>query len=98
TTAASKWNLTVVSASTKLPPVPRGGVFGAIAFGHGEAPSAVIGGRGSGSAPSETRPPALSGNGVAELDKFETLATTGGYLPANDFLTFIHNAETGVHE
>src|SRR5262249_55379690 len=29
---------------------------------------------------------------------FTTLATTGGYLSADDFLTFIKNAETGVKE
>ncbi|MGE5199149.1 MAG: protein-disulfide reductase DsbD family protein [Rhodospirillaceae bacterium] len=35
---------------------------------------------------------------VKELDAFTVLGTTGGYLGADDFLTFIRNAETGVKE
>src|SRR5207245_4354155 len=35
-------------------------------------------------------------SGLAELDDFTVLATTGGYQGASDFLRFIHDAETGV--
>src|SRR5205085_1557336 len=35
-------------------------------------------------------------DGVAALSSFTVLGTTGGYLGANDFLEFIHDAEQGV--
>ena len=37
-----------------------------------------------------------SDDAVAKLDEFTVLGTSGGYLGSDDFLTFIHNAETGV--
>jgi cytochrome c biogenesis protein CcdA/thiol-disulfide isomerase/thioredoxin len=39
-----------------------------------------------------------SGDVLAKLDGFTVLATTGGYLGTDEFLTFIRNAETGVKE
>jgi len=36
------------------------------------------------------------GDGLAKLDGFTVLGTAGGYLGADEFLTFIRNAETGV--
>ena len=67
-------------------------VFGAIAFGTGEKP---------GAAPSAPVPPPVPGGpdqGIARLDQFTVLASTGGYLGTGDFLTFIRNAESGVVE
>src|SRR6185436_5765425 len=42
--------------------------------------------------------PAKGDGGLSALDDFRVLGTTGGYLSAQQFLTFIHNAETGVKE
>jgi thiol:disulfide interchange protein len=36
--------------------------------------------------------------GIARLDRFTVVASTGGYLGTGDFLTFIKNAESGVVE
>ena len=33
---------------------------------------------------------------MARLDRFSARASTGGYLPASDFLAFIENAENGI--
>jgi thiol:disulfide interchange protein DsbD len=35
---------------------------------------------------------------LGKLDGFTVLGTTGGYLNSTEFLTFVHNAETGVKE
>ena len=43
-------------------------------------------------------PRAAGGHGVADLDRFTVLATVGGYLGSDEFLRFIHNAESGVKE
>ncbi|HYM25984.1 MAG TPA: protein-disulfide reductase DsbD domain-containing protein [Vicinamibacterales bacterium] len=39
-----------------------------------------------------------SNDAVAKLDQFAVLGTAGGYLPAKDFLSFIHDAEIGVKQ
>ena len=65
-------------------------IFDRIAFGTGGAPAAAT-------APSITRTNA-SDDGVAQLKNFEVVATTGGYQGADEFLTFIRNAENGVKE
>ena len=68
---------------------------GGIAFGHGEAPAAE-----SLAVVTTPRPPARPAgrDGLASLDRFNVLAATGGYLGRDEFLQFIHNAETGVKE
>ncbi len=47
-------------------------------------------------------PPAASGaatgDGLAGLERFAVVATTGGYQGTADFMTFIQNAEAGVTE
>jgi len=70
-------------------------VFGAIAFGSGDAPT---------TAPAETptpragatTAPAEGGDPVARLDQFTMAGSTGGYLGRSAFLEFIQNAERGV--
>ena len=37
-------------------------------------------------------------SGLAQLDRFAVVATTGGYQGTGDFMTFIRNAEAGVAE
>jgi thiol:disulfide interchange protein DsbD len=71
-------------------------IFASIAFGKGETPGAVIarpGGAGAGATPA-----ASSGDGIAKLDSFTALGMNGGYLNADEFLRFVHNAENGVKE
>ena len=60
---------------------------------------------GSGSAPAGTTAPAAAAvaaggdaSGLAQLDRFAVVATTGGYQGTGDFMTFIRNAEAGVAE
>jgi len=68
--------------------------FKSIAFGHGKKPGAtpaIMPPTGSGAAGG-------GGVGVAKLDDFIVLGTSAGYLNANEFLQFIHNAENGVKE
>ena len=85
-----EWTIAIVAAGTTA-----GGkgdpIFGTIAFGKGEAPGATP-------AAAPRAAPAASGDGIAKLDQFTTLGMNGGYLNAEEFLRFIHNAENGVKE
>jgi thiol:disulfide interchange protein DsbD len=87
-----QWTVRVVPAAT---PIARAhdALFDRIAFGKGEKPAAA-----AVPAPASTESPAAGDNGIAQLDNFTVLATTGGYLGKDEFLTFIHNAEQGVKE
>ena len=94
-TADLQWTLHVTAAETKAEG-PADPVFATIAFGHGEAagPAALV---------PVPRPAPQAGApgvdaGLAKLDGFTVLGSTGGYLGTDEFLTFIHNAETGVKE
>ncbi|HEV8211794.1 MAG TPA: thioredoxin family protein [Vicinamibacterales bacterium] len=96
-TANAEWKLDVAGAGTTA-----GGagdpIFATIAFGKGEAPAAAP----AGSAPiarphGASGPGGPSGDGIAQLDGFAVLSTpTCGYCTADEFVTFIHNAENGV--
>ncbi|MEQ1728723.1 MAG: cytochrome c biogenesis protein CcdA, partial [Vicinamibacterales bacterium] len=76
-------------------------VFGTIAFGTGDKPAGA-GAPGVVAADLQVRtspaPPASADAEIAALDGFAEQGTTFGYLPADDFLTFISNAEKGVRE
>ncbi len=89
--AETSWTLNVVPAGTATTPA-HADVFGAITFGTGSVPPAVI-------APLKA---AAAGErdeaALAALDDFGVAGTTGGYVGASDFLQFIHNAEAGVVE
>ena len=102
-TADAEWTLDIVLAG-KIVDGDRDPMFGKIAFGHGEAPGAA-----AAAAPRapESRPgpfgpgatgAAASGDGIAKLDSFTVLGMNGGYLNADEFLRFVHNAENGVKE
>lgn len=85
-----EWTLKVVGAAAAVTP-QHAEVFAAIPFGTGTRPGAAT--------PAPTAPPAPAGGpdtGIADLDKFTVVASTGGYLGTTDFLTFISNAEQGV--
>jgi thioredoxin:protein disulfide reductase len=68
-------------------------LFATIAFGTGEAPSAA-----ATPAPVAAAAPVALGDGIAKLDQFTELGMNGGYLNADEFLRFVHNAENGVKE
>ncbi|HLG55735.1 MAG TPA: thioredoxin family protein [Vicinamibacterales bacterium] len=89
-TADLRWTLTVAAAGA-TPTKTHSEIFDRIAFGTGAAPALTTG------APVVPAAPIKDG-GVAQLDDFSVVATTGGYLGTNDFLTFVRNAENGVKE
>jgi thioredoxin:protein disulfide reductase len=69
-------------------------VLAKIPFGTGEAP-------GSSAVPAPAPRAAAAPPGAGDLkalDDFVVVGTTGGYQNASEFLTFIHNAESGVKE
>jgi thiol:disulfide interchange protein len=89
-TADVQWTLHVDPAAA--PGGSTDPAFAQIAFGHGEKPAAPAAAApaGGAKAPGDT--------GLAELDGFSTLGTSGGYIGSAEFLKFVHNAEQGVKE
>jgi thiol:disulfide interchange protein DsbD len=92
--AAFSWPLQIVPSSAATPPADAAvaSTFAAIAFGRGEkpAPASAANPRAGGRAAAST------GDALARLDGFAVLGTSGGYMGSEEFLTFVHNAETGV--
>jgi thioredoxin:protein disulfide reductase len=90
-TADSGWTLRIVAAGTSIAS-RHTDVLDRIPFGRGQsAPPPAL--------PAKPSPAAYADDGgLARLDEFVVLGTTGGYLGAADFLKFIRNAETGVAE
>ena len=102
-TAEGEWQIEILAGGKTAGAGAVDPIFATIAFGKGEAPAAA-----EGAAPVVTRP-AASGSrpgppgqgaddGIARLDGFTTLGMNGGYLNAEEFLRFVHNAESGVKE
>jgi thiol:disulfide interchange protein DsbD len=95
-TADAQWSLTVVPATASLGASRHREVFDRIAFGGGHAPAT--------SPPVAVVIPAVprrdaAGSGVADLDHFAVLTDPkGGYLSRDEFLRFIHDAESGTRE
>jgi thioredoxin:protein disulfide reductase len=95
-----QWTLHVIPTTT-IADGAQDPAFATIAFGKGRKPFAAsaavpapaVAIRGAG--PSGL---AASDDGIARLDGFTELGTNGGYLNADEFLRFIHNAESGVKE
>ena len=101
-TASAEWKFGITGTGTAT-----GGasdpIFATIAFGKGEAPGAAAAPAATASVVRKPGPPGLggapaaSGDGIAQLDAFTVLSTpTCGYCTADEFVTFIHNAENGV--
>jgi thioredoxin:protein disulfide reductase len=93
-TAQFEWKLNAVAAGAAVT-LQHGDVLDRIAFGTGEKPAQA--------APTTTATPVAPATGgpdtgIAQLDKFTLVSSTGGYLGTDDFLTFIRNAESGVTE
>ena len=96
-TASGEWTLDVTAAG-KADGGASDPIFAAIAFGTGEAPAAAPAAVVP-AAPSAPAARTASGDGLAQLDGFTVLSTpTCGYCTADEFVTFIHNAESGVKE
>jgi thioredoxin:protein disulfide reductase len=85
-TAELHWMLEVGGDTAKQHP----DVFDRIAFGTGNAPTA--------STTLRSAPTTGTADNASQLENFEVVATTGGYQGAEEFLTFIRNAENGVKE
>jgi len=104
-TAEAQWTIRVIPAATPAGPADNP-LFARIAFGRGGKPAATTavatappsGAAASAAGAGTGAGPADDADVLAALDGFTVLATTGGYLGSDDFLTFIRNAETGVKE
>jgi len=86
-TAELHWTLDVGGGSAAK---QHANVFDRIAFGTGKAPTV--------STTPRSTPTAGTAVDASQLENFEVVATTGGYQGAEEFLTFIRNAENGVKE
>jgi thioredoxin:protein disulfide reductase len=93
TTTDFEWTLTV--ASTAAADAANAAIFKAIPFGSGERLSKGAAGA---TAVNSSEGSRASQGSVELLNGFEVAGTTGGYLGAAEFLTFIRNAENGVKE
>ncbi|MGE0363405.1 MAG: thioredoxin family protein [Vicinamibacterales bacterium] len=93
--AAAAWTLRIVPATAAVT-AQHAAILDPIAFGSGEVlpPPAATGGPALVGAP--TGAPTTTVAGLAALDRFAVVATTGGYQGTGDFMTFIRNAEAGV--
>jgi thiol:disulfide interchange protein len=90
------WTINVVAADQVKATKPDG-VFAQIAFGTGTPPPPASTVPATSFAANDTAADEAA-NGVATLDGFPVVATTGGYQGSDDFLAFIDNAENGVTE
>jgi thioredoxin:protein disulfide reductase len=90
TTKELSWTFRIVPDRTKVT-TANGDLFNAIRFGSGDTSGAA--------ATVAVQPRASAGAGdTAQLEDFDVLGSTGGYLNTADFLTFIRQAETGVKQ
>ena len=87
TTVDAEWRLKVVPVSIALVSQHQD-VFQKIVFGQGSAAAVTAPRVPTGARPAETS--------LGALNEFAVLGTSGGYLGRSEFLTFIHNAETGI--
>jgi thiol:disulfide interchange protein DsbD len=93
TTAKTEWTLRVDPAATAATAAAPE-VFARLSAGRrtGPPPAAIPL---PGSAPTAS-PTVDDGSGLARLDAFTVLASTGGYIGSEDFLQFIRDAEQGI--
>ncbi len=85
-TASLVFTLQIVPRSTPVAPVNQD-VFKGMVFGQPPASIPV-------KSPAIVTTP--TGDGLDRLNRFTVVATTGGYLPSDDFLKFVSDAESGV--
>lgn len=100
-TVSTTWMLPVAPADAPASAIDDGALAG-IAFGTGETPSAeAVGPLTASPVLTTDAGPGTAGTGdlaalMASLDGFELRNSTGGYIPTDDFLQFIRDAEAGV--
>jgi thiol:disulfide interchange protein len=97
-TLATAWTLRIVARDARVTAVNAGAMKG-IRFGEGEPPpppeaAAELLPRPAASAAAS----AATGGGAARIEDFSLSGTAVGYMPVDDFLQFIRNAEAGVVE
>lgn len=92
TTAATAWTVRVVPAGAVVT-AQHADVIGRLTFGHSPSPMPTAQ-PAAGGVP--VRAPAVGDDGLAQLDNFLMIASAGGYVGAEDFLAFLHNAEAGI--
>jgi thioredoxin:protein disulfide reductase len=96
-TATFEWKIRIAPAGTAAKTSEHGDVFARLSQGRTTQPNAAPTTRSIGS----RRAPAEAGGSsdadvLRTLDRFTVQGTTGGYLPADDFLQFVRDAEAGV--
>jgi thioredoxin:protein disulfide reductase len=94
TTADLQWTVHVIPAAATAADGPVDPVFGTIAFGHSHAAGTLVL---QAHATPQAGAPGVDA-GLAKLDGFTILGSSGGYVGSAGFLKFIRNAETGVKE
>jgi cytochrome c biogenesis protein CcdA len=87
-----QWTLTIVAPGTAVT-AQHPGVFSRVLFGQGASPVSQAG---AGAAPAAGLAPAATAGDLAALDNFTIVATAGGYLNVDDFLSFVRDAESGA--
>ncbi len=99
-TATFEWKLRITPRGTASPPEAHGTVFAALDEGRPTQPVASPAARAIAPVtPADPRAATASDADVlATLDRFSVLGTTGGYLPADDFIAFVRDAEQGVQQ
>ncbi|WP_157898933.1 thioredoxin family protein [Luteitalea pratensis] len=97
-TATFEWKVRIAPAGTAASASEHGDVFARLSQGRMTQPNAAPTTRSIGS--SKATAAAETGGSDADvlrtLDRFTVQGTTGGYLPADDFLQFVRDAEAGV--
>ena len=92
TTVTSSWTVRILRAGDTATAL-HADVFARIPFGTGHAAPAP---KAAAASPAARVVP--TGDRAALLDQFALLGSTGGYLGRDSFLSFVGNAEAGVHE
>ncbi|HSC27995.1 MAG TPA: cytochrome c biogenesis protein CcdA [Vicinamibacterales bacterium] len=92
TTATAAWTVRVVPAATTIAPAAPE-VFARLSAGRRTGPPEATPPRDT---PTSAAPVTDAGSGLARLDGFAVVGTTGGYQGSRDFLQFIHDAEQGI--
>ncbi len=87
-----QWTLTIVAPGTAVT-AQHPGVFSRVIVGQSASPASQTG---AGALPAAGTTPATTAGDLAALDNFTIVATAGGYLSVDDFLSFVRDAESGT--
>jgi thiol:disulfide interchange protein DsbD len=97
-TTRFEWTIATAPAGAAGIKTAEAKLLDTIRFGTGERVSGGSRGAGGSGRASGSGGSGGLAEGIAKLDEFTDLGTTGGYQGSSDFLTFIRNAESGVKE